>query len=84
MQNSPIYNECQTQSAEVLAIAPFIPVIIGNSNCDIAFATIGTTLCLCHVHVVNQNTRALLMLVYCYFLRNVTCASHATYNIYTT
>ena len=65
------------KSAEVLAIAPFIPVIIGNSNCDIAFATIGTTLCLCHVHVVNQNTRALLILVFCYFLA---CASHAPYN----
>ena len=64
----------------VSAIAPIIPMKIGNSTCQIASATLGT-LFLCCVRVVNQNTAAACVLL---FLRNVTCASHAPYNIHTT
>ena len=47
-------------------IAPFIPMKIENSTCEIAFAALGT-LFLCCVRVVYQNTRALLLLLFCYF-----------------
>ena len=46
-------------------IAPFIPMKIENSTCEIASAALGT-LFLCCVHVVYQNTRVLLLLVFCY------------------
>ena len=46
-------------------IAPFIPVKIENRTCEIASAALGT-LFLCCVRVVNQNTRALLLLVFYY------------------
>ena len=49
----------------VVSIVPFIPVKIENSPCEIASAALGT-LILCCVRVVNQNTRALLLLVFCY------------------
>ena len=49
----------------VRVIAPFIPVKIENSTCEIFSAALGT-LFLCCVRVVNQNTRALLLLVFCY------------------
>ena len=46
-------------------IAPFIPLKIENSTCEIASAALGT-LFLCCVRVVYQNTRALLLLLFCY------------------
>ena len=54
-------------SLHIGIIAPLIPVAKDNSTCDISFATIGT-LFLCCVRVVNQNTRALLLIVYyCFY-----------------
>ena len=56
-------------------IAPFIPMKKENSTCEIAFAALGT-LFLCCVRVVNQNTVALLLLVFCY--------SYATWHVLVT
>ena len=50
----------------------FIPVKIENSTCEFASVSLGT-LFLCCVRVVNQNTRALLLLVFCY--------SYATWHV---
>ena len=57
-----------------IIIAPFIPVTIENSTCYISSATIGTLFLsrascsfLCCVRVINHNTRALLLLVFCCF-----------------
>ena len=59
------------------SIAPFIPVTIENSTCDIFSATIGTLL-LCCVRVVNQNTRALL-LVFAVFTQCDVCRQSRTF-----
>ena len=56
----------------IASIAPFIPLKKENSTCEIAFAALGT-LFLCCVRVVNQNTVALLLLVFCY--------SYATWHV---
>ena len=51
--------------SRALTIGPFIPLKIETSTCEIASAALGT-LFLCCVRVVNQNTRALLVVVFCY------------------
>ena len=61
------------------SIAPFIPVKIENSTWEIASATLNT-LFLCREPKYKSAAAACVLL----FLRNVTRASHAPYNIYTT
>ena len=56
---------CSVFASCSVFIAPFIPVKIENRTCEITSAALGT-LFLCCVRVVNQNTRALLLLVFCY------------------
>ena len=75
------YRGCQTKWFSALSsprhIAPFISVTIENSTCDIFSATIGT-LFLCCVRVVNQNTRALL-LVFVVFTQCDVCRQSPTF-----
>ena len=58
-------------------VAPFLPVTIENSTCDISSATT-STLFLCCVRVVNQNTRALL-LVFVVFTQCDVCRQSPTF-----
>ena len=62
-------------------IAPFIPMKIENSTCEIAFAAL-STLFLCCVRVVYQNTRALLLLLFCYFTQRDMCLSRTLQHIH--
>ena len=52
----------------------FLPVKIEKRTCDISSATIDT-LFLCFVHVMNQNTRALLLHVFCFLTQRHMCQS---------
>ena len=60
----------------------FIPVKIENSTCDIFLPL--SALSSCVVCVFEPKYKSAAAAYVLLFLRNVTCASHAPYNIYTT
>ena len=60
----------------------FIPVKIENSTCDIFLLL--SALSSCVVCVFEPKYKSAAAAYVLLFLRNVTCASHAPYNIYTT
>ena len=65
---SPTYEgpfELTQLPSRALTIGPFIPVKIETSTCEIASAALSILFLGC-VCVVNQNTRVLLLLVFCY------------------
>ena len=64
-----MFQFCHTGTRSIL------PVKKGMRTCEISFAALGT-LFLCCVNVVNQNTVALLLLVFCY--------SYATWHVLVT
>ena len=65
MQDLKLVIDLNVKITRFMTIAPFLPMKIENSTCEIASVALGT-LFLCCVRVVYQNTIALLLLVFCY------------------